>query len=214
MYKYNIKPGFIFLLIYALLFCQLFPDLARADESKPDVAFIGIRFKKVSPEIEKLVLNRISAILEQEDEIILTTPEGARKVFGQENINALLARQDPQSISAFAKHNQFDYVIYGTIINESSDSNQVFLSGEINRFDRIHQQIQRHTIAAPLARLDQQLEQFRARYISNLSSGQKSGFKLGPFIILVGLVFASTLLFKAVSSGGPQEDQKPGPVDE
>ncbi|MFQ5750948.1 MAG: hypothetical protein ACE5HI_03040, partial [bacterium] len=121
MYKSSIKTVLVFLLIFSITFAQIVPGLADTHKNKLHVAFVGFKFENLPKDIQDMLTSRMSAILETQESILLTKPEGAQLAFGRNKMIELIENQDMESFLAFAEQYQFDYVFSGILANQNSD---------------------------------------------------------------------------------------------
>ena len=102
------------MLIYSLIFVQVFPNLVRADEKNKKVALIGIKFVNVPQQTKDIISSRMAAILELHASFFLTKPDQAKIVYGRNEMDELLTKkklnyinslQNSLGLSMFSREN-------------------------------------------------------------------------------------------------------------
>ncbi|MFQ6113607.1 MAG: hypothetical protein ACE5NG_05895 [bacterium] len=209
------KIALVYLLIFSITFSQIVPSLASANHNKLQVAFVGFRFDNVPQDVQDMLVARINEMLETHPSIVLTKPEGARAAFGRKRITELIEFQDAESFLAFAKQYEFDYVFSGYFANQSSDNNQIFLVGELNRYDLSGGHVNRYRINKDYDKIGSELDQFKKQYIKTLIKVEDSGPSLWPVLLMGGIVVAGLLTFRFALGGvGGEEQTETPPPDE
>lgn len=193
MGRLKIKNAAVLLLVVALLRAQIIPSLAVANEKKSRVALVGMKFEKVPEDVQNILLWRMTAILESHESLILTKPDAVRIAYGPEKLAELLEKQGAESFGAFAQKYQFDYVFCGRLTNQSDDKNQVWLVGDLVRYDTATGLINDYEIDALYEKFGNNLVKFREQYVTSIVSTQDSGLNPWPIILVGGLVVAGAI---------------------
>ncbi len=216
MNKPLIRTGLVFLLIFSITLSQFVPGLASANNNKLRIAFVGLKFKNLPQDIQDILTARLNAILENQNSIILTKPEGARLAFGRKKITDLIEYQECETFLEFAREYQFDHVFSGILENQSSDNDQTLLVGELNRFDLSDGQINRFKINRDYARIETDLNHFNNQYVKSLIKIESTGRKPWTVLLIGGIVVASLLALRVGigAAFGDSEGGDPVPSDE
>ncbi len=212
MQKIRFRTFIVASLIYALIFVQVFPSLAGAGETKKKIALIGIKFDNVPQETEDIISWRMEAILDKENSFFLTKPNEANIAYGRNKIAELLNKQEVELFQQFAERFGFEYVFSGKLTNQSPDSGQVFLVGELSRFDLATSKINRYNIRTEYKKFGNELVSFKDQYVESLIQGNESGRNPWSFVVAGGLVVATILSLRLAfgNAAGGDEGTDPG----
>lgn len=129
-----VRPFIVYLVSAALLVTPT--ALAYAQTTMVKVAFIGIAFEDVSPDIQKKITDDLLALLREERLLSILTPEDVQERIGEERRAQLLAQLQKTSILDLALQLDVDYVFAGKLSNQSRDPQRTLLVGSVQRFDR------------------------------------------------------------------------------
>ncbi len=208
-----IEKAFILSLIFVFLFTQksnIFAMIPRQDKVR--VIFLGIKFRDVPQKVQDIITWRMNAILESEKKFLLTKPDGAAILYGQKTIKNLLENQDLAQILEFAERYHFDYVYTGELTNEGRDGEDIFLVGELNRFDLTTKTKNTYKVNQSYKKFGNELINFRDNYVYKTVEDE---FSAKPWIVgglIVAAVIASAILIS--TGGGMGNDKELEPVDE
>ena len=213
MKKSPIEKAFILTLIFVFLFSQnrnIFAMIPKQDKVR--VIFLGIKFRDVPQKVQDIITWRMNAILESEERFLLTKPDGAAILYGQNTIENLLEKQDLALILEFAEKHHFDYVYSGELTNEGRDGEEIFLVGELNRFDIATKTKNVYKVNQSYERFGNDLINFRDNYVYKTVVDE---FSAKPWIVgglIVAAVIASAILIS--TGGGMGNEKEKEPVDE
>ncbi len=211
MEKIRFKIFIIASLINSLIFVQVFPNLVRAGEKKKKIALIGIKFVDVPQQTRDIISWRMAAILELKDSFYLTRPDEARIVYGRNKMDELLTKQEVELYQQFAKQFGFAYVFSGKLTNQTPDSSQVFLVGELSRFDLATGELNHYEIHTAYDNFGNQLVAFKKQFVESVAIGQRTGRSAWSFVILGGLVVATVLSLRlALGNKSGESGTDPG----
>ena len=214
MHKSRLKPVMVLLLIFTTTLYSVFPVQAKDEPKEIRVAFLGLKLENLPKEIREVVLWRMNAILETESSILLTKPEAVQLQFGQELIADLVELQQPESFLAFAGKNAFDFVFSGVLTNDSRDENEIFLSGELHRYDVASQHTNRYLINNSMAEFGNELVAFKDKYVRTISKGTHSSVNPLTILLAGGITIAAIFLMRAGFRGGGRDEPEVTPTDE
>lgn len=218
MRSFALKTALVFVLIFATTLSQIAPSLAGADENKWRVAFVGVKFENLPPDIQELLIWRITGILEKHASFVLTKPDELQIAYGRKNSADLLDKQDPASFGALAKALQFDYVFSGILANQSTDKNQILLVGQLNRYDFKTGKINTFKISHDHEQFGNALIAFKEQYLDTLPAAKDSGSSIWSRVIVGGIILAGVVavsfLIRTVRGGGESENRDPQPGDQ
>ena len=212
MQKITFRKFIVASLIYSLIFVQVFPNLVRADEKKKKVALIGIKFVNVPQQTEDIISWRMAAILELHNSFFLTKPDPAKIVYGRNEMDELLTKQEVELYQQFAKQFGFDHVFSGKLTNQSPDSSQVFLVGELSRFDLATGELNHYEIHTAYDNFGNELVAFKEQFVESVAIDKRNGRSPWALVFAGGLVVATivTLGLAFGSAAGGSEDTDPG----
>lgn len=127
-------PFIVYLVSLAMLVTPT--ALAFAQTTVVKVAFIGIAFEEVNPDLQKKITDDLLALLREERSLLTLTPEDVQERIGEERKAQLLAQLQKNDILDLAAQLEVDYVFAGKLSNQSRDPQRTLLVGSIQRFDR------------------------------------------------------------------------------
>jgi hypothetical protein len=206
------KIALVFILIFSVTSCQVIPSFADSKNKKIPVAFIGIKYENVSPDIQDVISWRMAAIIETQKTLIVTKPDAARIVHGRSKIAELLEKQDVPSFLTIAEKLGFDHVFAGRLTNQSEDADQTFLVGELNRFDLATQEIHTYKINHDYERFGNELVNFKEQYVEHLVTTDKGRGMRWSLLFAGGIVIVAALTIRLAlgSVGDTNEGGDPG----
>ncbi len=205
-----IKTVLIFFLIFALNHAQLAPCFAGEKSKKVKVAFAGIKFDGVPNDVRGRVLDRVQELLEQESSFDLIKPAEMEKTLGAEKLARFLAQPDSAAFRALAAELQTDYVFAGRMANQSREANRVLLVGELVRFDRAANILNRFEVLKYYDNFGVELLEFREEFVKTIVPAGSGGSKKLPFIVLGGITVLGIVAL--VLSSGREGSQGEGGV--
>lgn len=127
-------PFIVYLVSLAMLVTPT--ALACAQTTVVKVAFIGIAFEEVNPDLQKKITDDLLALLREERSLLTLTPEDVQERIGEERKAQLLAQLQKNDILDLAAQLEVDYVFAGKLSNQSRDPQRTLLVGSLQRFDR------------------------------------------------------------------------------
>ncbi len=213
MVKITFRMFIIASLIHSLIFIQVFPNIVRADEKKKKIALIGIKFVNVPQQTADIISWRMAAILELKDSFYLTKPNEAKIVYGRNKMDELLTKQQVELYQQFAKQFGFEHVFSGKLTNQTPDSSQVFLVGELSRFDLATGELTHYEIHTAYDKFGNDLVAFKKQFVESVAIGKRNGRSPWSYVVLGGLVVATVLSLRLAlgnKAGGSGTDSGTG----
>jgi hypothetical protein len=206
-----IKSALVFLLIFALNYVQVVPCLAEAKSKKVPVAFLGIKFDEVPPDLQKRLLERMMETIESNSSVRLIKPDDVARTIGAEKIAQMLAQPDTISMRGLAEQLQANYIIAGRIANRSQEPQRVLLVGELNRFDRATNMLHRFEVLKYYDNFGVELVKFKQEYVETMGPAKSSG-KLSWIWLVVGgitLLGIGAMALSSIKAGAEGEGAPP-----
>ena len=199
------------MLIYSLIFVQVFPNLVRADEKNKKVALIGIKFVNVPQQTKDIISWRMAAILELHASFFLTKPDQAKIVYVRNEMDELLTKQEVELYQQFAKQFGFEHVFSGKLTNQSPDSSRVFLG-----FDLATGELNHYEIHTAYDNFGNELVAFKEQFVESVAIDKRNGRSPWSFVVAGGLVIATILSLRLAfgNAAGGSEDTDPGTGDD
>lgn len=180
-------------------------------KSKKKIALIGIKFVDVPQQTRDIISWRMAAILDLKNSFYLTKPDEAKIVYGRNKMAELLAKQEVELYQQFAKQFGFAHVYSGKLTNQTPDSSQVFLVGELSRFDLATGELNHYEIHTAYDNFGNQLVAFKKQFVESVAIGQRTGRSPWSFVILGGLVVATVLSLRlALGNKSGESGTDPG----
>jgi len=208
------KTALIFLLIFALNYAQVVPCLAGTNSKKVLVAFLGIKFDDITPDLQKRLLERMMETIESNSSVQLIKPDDVARTIAAEKIAQMLAQPDTASMRGLAEQLQANYIIAGRIANRSQELQRVLLVGELNRFDRATNMLHRFEVLKYYDNFGVELVKFKQEYVETMGPARSSGklswvwLVLGGVTLLgIGAMALSSLKAGAEGEGAPPPDR-------
>ncbi|MDZ7363010.1 MAG: hypothetical protein ONB46_20160 [candidate division KSB1 bacterium] len=210
--RYSVtKTALIFLLIFALNYAQVVPCLAGANSKKVPVAFLGIKFDEVPPDLQKRLLERMTETIESNSSVRLIEPDDVAKTIGAEKITQLLAQPDTAALRGLAGQLQVDYIIAGRLANRSEESQRVLLVGELNRFDRATNMLHRFEVLKYYDNFGVELLKFKQEYVETMAPAQTSGKLSWVWLVIGGITLLGigAMALSSIKAGAEGEGTPP-----
>jgi hypothetical protein len=207
----SIKTTLIFFLIFALNYTQIVPCFADANQKKVRVAFAGIACEDLPSEVENRILERVQELLEQEPSFQLMKPAEIQKSLGTERLATFFSRPDSAAFNALAADLQVDYVFAGRIANQSREPNRVLLVGELDRFDRAANILNKFEVLKYYDNFGVELVKFKEEFVKSIVPTEGGRSKILPWLVLGGVTVAGIVALalrhgKAGAAGEGQSD--------
>ncbi len=197
-----IKSILVPLLIFSITFCQILPSWARDDDKDIRVVFVGIKFKNVPEQIREIISWRMTAILDTQESLILTKPDAARIVYGRKKMSELIEKQSLEAFLAFAEQYKFDHVFSGNLVNQSADSDKVFLVGELSRYDLATGNTNIYKISKDYDKFGNELIKFKEQYVESLLNNKDSERQPWSLLVVGGIAIAAVIVTGVLLSAG------------
>lgn len=141
------NPFISCLLIVTLLCSQALPRAISRKENRIQVAFIGIQFDKVPPDVQRGVLARLNDMLARNKDLEVLSAKGLEQRMDGEALAAALESPGKEALRIVSEALQVDYVYSGHLSNQSPDPDRTLLVGDFMRYDRQTQALYRYEIA-------------------------------------------------------------------
>ena len=197
-----IKSILVPLLIFSITFFQILPSWARDDDKDIRVAFVGIKFKNVPEQIREIISWRMTAILDTQESLILTKPDAARIVYGRKKMSELIEKQSLEAFLSFAEQYKFDHVFSGNLVNQSADSDKVFLVGELSRYDLATGNTNTYKISKDYDKFGNELIKFKEQYVESLLNNKDSERQPWSLLVVGGIAIAAVIVTGVLLSAG------------
>jgi len=209
----SIKTTLVFLLIFALNYAQIVPGFANSRSKKVSVAFIGIKFEDVAPELQARLLDKVTETIESNSSLQLIKPAAVAKAIGPEKIAQLLAQADSSSFRALAEQLQVNFLIAGRLANSSREPQRTLLVGELNRFDRATNMLHRFEVLKYDDNFGVELVKFKQEYVETMIPAESSEKKSLAWLVLAGVAVAGVVAMALTFSKAGAEGEAPPPPD-
>ncbi len=215
MRQSSIKTTLAFLLIFALNNAQIVPCLAgeKNKSNKVKVAFLGIKFDDMPADVRDKVLQRVQELLEKESAFELTKPQEVEKKLGAEKLAQFFVQPDSAAFRALTEELQTDYLFAGSIANQSREPTRVLLVGELVRFDRATNILNKFEVLKYYDNFGVELLKFQEEFVKSIVPVNQGG-KVLPFIVLGGVTIAGIVaLVLSTSRQGAEGEGSGGSAD-
>ncbi|MCI0698909.1 hypothetical protein L0337_43775 [candidate division KSB1 bacterium] len=206
------KTALVFVIIFSLTVCQLTPSLAASNDNRR-AAFAGIYFENVPPDIQEILLWRITGILETQSSFVLTKPNAVQLQYGQVKTAAFLRQQNAEAFADLARELQLDHVFSGALANRSTDNSRILLVGQLHRYDHKAGQVKTFEINHDYEQFGNALIAFKERYVDNLPAAKDAKSKVWSRVLAGGAIIAGvvaiTLMIGGAGGGAGEENRPP-----
>jgi hypothetical protein len=203
-------------LIVSLSFWQIFPAYASANGKSIRVAFIGIKFEEIAPDIQEKILQSVTEILMQETSFQVLKPAAVRQAIGFHGIDEFLDRQDKTALQTLAEQLDAQYIFAGHLINNSRDPNRILLDGELIRFHSPTQGVLSFRILTYYEDLGVELVKFYQTHVNPLTlapEAKTKKLKIWPLVVIGGLAVAGILSYNTLGQAGSRDREGPEPPE-
>lgn len=201
-----VRPFIVYLISTALLLTPTALSFAQTTVVK--VAFIGIAFEDVSPDIQKKILNDLLALLQEERSLLTLTPEDVQERIGEERRAQLLAQLQKTSILDLAAQLDVDYVFAGKLSNQSRDPQRTLLVGSIQRFDRATRASFSIDILRYANDLGEDFKKIKQEFIATILPSTSSTLASALPVLIVGGIALIGILALLLSTGKTSGEER------
>jgi len=208
----KIKTFLVFVIIFSLNYAQLAPCFAGEKQKKVRVAFIGIKFDDMAPDLQERIFDRLMEILESKPGLQILKPEEVAGIIGAERMAPILAQPDSASLRALAGQLQVSHVFAGRLANQSREPQRALLVGELSRFDPASGLLHRFEVLKYYENFGVELVKFKQEFVETIATTQSSR-KLSAVWLVVGGVTLFGIGAMALSSikAGTEGEGAPPP---
>ena len=212
----SVKTIVISVVILALNYAQIVPSFAgeKSKSNKIKVAFAGIQFDDMPADVRDRILQRVQEMLENESAFELAKPEEVEKKLGAEKLSQFFSQPDSAAFRTLAAELQTDYLFAGRIANQSRETNRVLLVGELVRYDRATNILNKFEVLKYYDNFGVELLKFQEEFVKTIVPLSQGSSKTLPFIVLGGITLAGIVaLVLSASRQGAEGEGGGGSTD-
>jgi hypothetical protein len=201
-----VRPVVVYLVCVALLVSPTASAFAQTSVVK--VAFLGIAFEDVSPEIQKKVSDDLLSLLREERSLLTLTPDEIRERIGEERRAQLVAQMQRSSMLDLAAQLDVDYIFAGRLSNQSKDPNRTLLVGSIQRFDRATRATFSYDILRYAHDLGEDLKKIKHELVVTILPSTSSSLADALPLLIVGGIALLGILALLLSTGKTSGEER------
>jgi|FaiFalFF_MnMetaG_3_1042247.scaffolds.fasta_scaffold13223_2 hypothetical protein len=193
--------------IFSLLIYEFTPSFIFAQQrGRPRVGFIGFKFDGVSEKTKREITNGILYLLAKKPSIEIVSPEEAVKLVGSDKINSVLSYPAENDVIILSHMLGVDYLFFGSFVNQGKDTNDVFLVGRFECYDKLNSRFHTVDITWRYDNIDEGVKKIDRDFIRKILPRGASIMTSLFFIIVLGLIIIGTYTLIWGLSGTPESD--------